>query len=67
MARSREQAAELIAGGQVMVGGQQAAKPATQVSRDAPIQVRHDDGDPGMSHAAATSWPARWRFSPTSA
>jgi len=47
MARSREQAAELIAGGQVMVGGQQAAKPATQVSRDAPIQVRHDDGDPG--------------------
>jgi len=39
LARSREQAAELVTAGLVKVSGQQAAKPATQVTRDAPIIV----------------------------
>ena len=39
LARSREQAAELIAAGRVTVGGQTAAKAATQVSRGAPVAV----------------------------
>jgi 23S rRNA (cytidine1920-2'-O)/16S rRNA (cytidine1409-2'-O)-methyltransferase len=39
LARSREQAAELIAAGRVTVAGQTAAKAATQVSRDAPMTV----------------------------
>jgi len=46
LARSREQAGELVAAGRVTVGGQRAAKAATQVSRDAPIVVA-DTGDPG--------------------
>jgi 23S rRNA (cytidine1920-2'-O)/16S rRNA (cytidine1409-2'-O)-methyltransferase len=39
LARSREQASELVAAGRVTVSGQPAAKPATQVTRDAPILV----------------------------
>jgi 23S rRNA (cytidine1920-2'-O)/16S rRNA (cytidine1409-2'-O)-methyltransferase len=39
LARSREQAGELVAAGRVAVAGQQASKPATQVARDAPITV----------------------------
>jgi 23S rRNA (cytidine1920-2'-O)/16S rRNA (cytidine1409-2'-O)-methyltransferase len=39
LARSREQAAELISAGRVTVGGQTAAKPATQVGRDAALTV----------------------------
>ncbi len=39
LARSREQAAELICAGRVSVGGQTAAKPATQVTRDAAVIV----------------------------
>ena len=39
LARSREQAAELIAAGRVSVAGQTAAKPATQVSKDTPVTV----------------------------
>jgi 23S rRNA (cytidine1920-2'-O)/16S rRNA (cytidine1409-2'-O)-methyltransferase len=46
LARSREQAGELVAAGLVAVAGQQAAKPATQVSRDAPITVA-EQGEPG--------------------
>ena len=46
LARSREQAGELVAAGRVTVAGQRAAKAATQVSRDAPITVA-DTGDPG--------------------
>jgi 23S rRNA (cytidine1920-2'-O)/16S rRNA (cytidine1409-2'-O)-methyltransferase len=46
LARSREQAAELVAAGLVKVSGQQAGKPATQVTRDAPILVV-ETGDPG--------------------
>jgi 23S rRNA (cytidine1920-2'-O)/16S rRNA (cytidine1409-2'-O)-methyltransferase len=44
MARSREQAAELISGGRVAVAGLTAGKPATQVSRDVPITVSEDSG-----------------------
>jgi 23S rRNA (cytidine1920-2'-O)/16S rRNA (cytidine1409-2'-O)-methyltransferase len=47
MARSREQAAELITAGRVTVAGQTAAKPARQVNKDAPIELRADDADPG--------------------
>jgi 23S rRNA (cytidine1920-2'-O)/16S rRNA (cytidine1409-2'-O)-methyltransferase len=39
LARSREQAADLIAAGRVAVGGQTAGKPATQVGQDAAITV----------------------------
>jgi 23S rRNA (cytidine1920-2'-O)/16S rRNA (cytidine1409-2'-O)-methyltransferase len=47
LARSREQAAELIAAGRVSVSGQTAAKAATQVAKDAPVTVAApDDGTP---------------------
>jgi 23S rRNA (cytidine1920-2'-O)/16S rRNA (cytidine1409-2'-O)-methyltransferase len=46
LARSREQAAELIATGRVAVGGQPAAKAASQVSVDAPITVEQPAGGP---------------------
>jgi 23S rRNA (cytidine1920-2'-O)/16S rRNA (cytidine1409-2'-O)-methyltransferase len=44
LARSREQAAELISGGRVAVAGLTAAKPATQVGRDAAITVSGGTG-----------------------
>ncbi len=47
LARSREQAAELIAAGRVLVNGEAATKAATQVTRDTPIIVSEDDDDPG--------------------
>ena len=46
LARSREQAGELVASGRVTVAGLRAAKAATQVSRDAPISIA-DTGEPG--------------------
>jgi len=46
LARSREQAGELVAAGLVTVAGQRAGKAATQVSRDVPITIA-DSGDPG--------------------
>jgi 23S rRNA (cytidine1920-2'-O)/16S rRNA (cytidine1409-2'-O)-methyltransferase len=46
LARSREQAGELVAAGLVAVGGQRASKSATQVARDAPITVA-EPGEPG--------------------
>jgi 23S rRNA (cytidine1920-2'-O)/16S rRNA (cytidine1409-2'-O)-methyltransferase len=46
LARSREQAGELVAAGLVAVAGQRAAKPATQVPRDAPITVAEPE-EPG--------------------
>ncbi len=49
LARSREQAADLIAAGKVAVAGQTASKPATQVSRDTPVTVADDGGDPGYA------------------
>src|SRR5580693_9989716 len=44
LARSREQAAELITGGRVAVAGLTAGKPATQVGRDTAITVTGDGG-----------------------
>jgi 23S rRNA (cytidine1920-2'-O)/16S rRNA (cytidine1409-2'-O)-methyltransferase len=45
LARSREQAAELISGGRVAVAGLTAGKPATQVGRDEPITVSEGGPD----------------------
>lgn len=45
LARSREQAGELVAAGLVSVAGQRAGKAATQVARDAPITVT-ESGEP---------------------
>jgi len=47
LARSREQAGDLVAAGLVAVAGQRASKPATQVARDAPITVTETD-EPGF-------------------
>jgi 23S rRNA (cytidine1920-2'-O)/16S rRNA (cytidine1409-2'-O)-methyltransferase len=46
LARSREQAADLIAAGRVAVAGQTAAKPASQVAIDAAITVGQVSGEP---------------------
>lgn len=46
LARSREQAADLISAGQVTVSGQRAAKPATQVGIEEPIVVREREDRP---------------------
>jgi 23S rRNA (cytidine1920-2'-O)/16S rRNA (cytidine1409-2'-O)-methyltransferase len=46
LARSREQAVELVAAGRVMVAGRAAAKPATQVESGAPIVVRDAETGP---------------------
>ncbi|NLU76402.1 TlyA family RNA methyltransferase [Streptomyces sp. HNM0575] len=47
LARSREHASQLIAAGRVTVGGNVAAKAATQVETSAAVVVRADDADPG--------------------
>jgi 23S rRNA (cytidine1920-2'-O)/16S rRNA (cytidine1409-2'-O)-methyltransferase len=52
LARSRDVAAELIAGGQVKVDGQQAAKPATQVTRDAAIVIARTEDPAYVSRGA---------------
>jgi 23S rRNA (cytidine1920-2'-O)/16S rRNA (cytidine1409-2'-O)-methyltransferase len=49
LARSRAQAADLIAAGQVMVAGHAADKAATQVGLDAAIVVRPDVADAGYA------------------
>jgi 23S rRNA (cytidine1920-2'-O)/16S rRNA (cytidine1409-2'-O)-methyltransferase len=46
LARSREQAADLISSGKVAVAGQTASKPATQVSRETSVTVAEDSDDP---------------------
>ncbi|WP_181766418.1 TlyA family RNA methyltransferase [Streptomyces albidus (ex Kaewkla and Franco 2022)] len=46
LARSREHASQLIAAGRVTVGGNTAAKSATQVETSAAVVVRPDDADP---------------------
>ena len=51
LARSREQAADLIAAGRVAVGGQVASKPATQVGRDTAVTVA-DGADPGPQYVS---------------
>jgi len=46
LARSREQAGELITGGRVAVGGRRALKAASQVSTDAAITVEQHSDEP---------------------
>lgn len=46
LARSRDHAAQLVETGRVSVGGQVAAKPATQVDLAAAVLVREDSDDP---------------------
>ena len=46
LARSRDQAADLIAAGRVTVGGAVAAKSATAVTTDAAVVVHEDSDDP---------------------
>jgi 23S rRNA (cytidine1920-2'-O)/16S rRNA (cytidine1409-2'-O)-methyltransferase len=53
LARSRQQAADLVAGGQVLVGGVVARKVATQVDAAASLSVRDADlGEPYASRGA---------------
>lgn len=49
LARSREQAAALIAAGRVEVRGVPATKAATSVAADTPVRVRPDSGDPDFA------------------
>lgn len=49
LARSREQAAALIAAGRVEVRGVVAHKPATGVDQDTPVRVRGDAADPNYA------------------
>jgi 23S rRNA (cytidine1920-2'-O)/16S rRNA (cytidine1409-2'-O)-methyltransferase len=52
LARSREQAAELVAAGRVRVGGQVATKPATAVDPATPVLVEDDGGEQWVSRGA---------------
>jgi 23S rRNA (cytidine1920-2'-O)/16S rRNA (cytidine1409-2'-O)-methyltransferase len=52
LARSRDQAADLIAAGRVAVGGQRASKPASQVTTDAAITVAQDGREPEYASRA---------------
>lgn len=49
LARSREHAGGLIAAGRVSANGAVATKPASQVTTDSDLVVRHDDSDPGYA------------------
>jgi 23S rRNA (cytidine1920-2'-O)/16S rRNA (cytidine1409-2'-O)-methyltransferase len=53
LARSREQAGELIAAGRVQVRGTTATKPATGVEADTPIRVVADLDDPNWASRGA--------------
>ncbi|MBC3191628.1 TlyA family RNA methyltransferase [Pseudonocardia sp. C8] len=53
LARSRGQAAELIAAGRVTVNGLPAGKPATFVERDTPVVVKPGDGEPEWASRGA--------------
>ena len=53
LARSRDHAATLIDQGRVLVNGNVAAKPATQLTTDQPIVVREDEDDPGWASRGA--------------
>lgn len=52
LARSRDEARELITTGQVTVNGAAAAKPATNVSRDTPIVLVDNDSEKWASRGA---------------
>jgi 23S rRNA (cytidine1920-2'-O)/16S rRNA (cytidine1409-2'-O)-methyltransferase len=49
LARSREQAAELVQAGRVKVAGATATKPATAVEPGTPVLVEADSADPGYA------------------
>jgi 23S rRNA (cytidine1920-2'-O)/16S rRNA (cytidine1409-2'-O)-methyltransferase len=49
LARSREQAVELVAAGRVKVAGATATKPATAVEPGTPVLVEADSADPGYA------------------
>jgi 23S rRNA (cytidine1920-2'-O)/16S rRNA (cytidine1409-2'-O)-methyltransferase len=53
LAKSRGQAAELIAAGRVTLRGTVASKAATAVDADAPVVVRADAADPGYASRGA--------------
>jgi 23S rRNA (cytidine1920-2'-O)/16S rRNA (cytidine1409-2'-O)-methyltransferase len=53
LAKSRGQAADLIAAGRVTLRGTVASKPATAVDTDAPVVVLPDDDDPGYASRGA--------------
>ncbi|ASO21426.1 23S rRNA (cytidine1920-2'-O)/16S rRNA (cytidine1409-2'-O)-methyltransferase [Actinoalloteichus hoggarensis] len=53
LARSREQAVELVNAGRVVVRGMVARKPATAVETDAPVLVQPDEDDPGWASRGA--------------
>lgn len=52
LARSRDHAADLIARGDVLVAGNRASKPATQVQTDQPITIRDSGGHRWVSRGA---------------
>jgi 23S rRNA (cytidine1920-2'-O)/16S rRNA (cytidine1409-2'-O)-methyltransferase len=64
LARSRQQAAELIADGRVLVRGMVASKPATAVENDAPVVIRRDDGPEWASRGALKLVGALEAFEP---
>jgi 23S rRNA (cytidine1920-2'-O)/16S rRNA (cytidine1409-2'-O)-methyltransferase len=64
LARSRQQAAELIADGRVVVRGVAARKPATAVEPDAPVVVRAGDGPAWASRGALKLLGALAAFEP---
>ena len=64
IARSREQAVELIRGGQVLVQGMPAIKPATQVSSGVSIQVLGGAVDDWASRGAHKLLGALEAFEP---
>ena len=64
LARSRQQAAELIADGHVLVRGVAATKPATAVETDAPVIVRREDGPEWASRGALKLLGALAAFEP---
>ena len=53
LARSREQAQELVLAGRVTVSGRAASKPATAVGRDDPVLVKQVDTGPGYASRGA--------------
>lgn len=64
IARSREQAQEMIRGGRVYVGGMLASKPATQVTPDVSIRVENADVDDWASRGAHKLLGALEHFEP---
>src|SRR5437762_1004864 len=64
LAKSRQQAADLVAAGKVSVSGTVAAKVATQVESAAPIVVSHEDATTYASRGAAKLLGALSQFEP---